>query len=172
MEACTINATGVGQYDATELIEAENYFELRGDGVKIDLLAEGDDDGDAGFAVALHAGSELFYPNIKLPATAAGHSASILRLKLTLYLAAAATGATITASSASGQVLGSSIVPFTSAWSSYRAVLVPVDIPVDSLDEHGRLDLVLSLGVEAASALVRSNGGERARLKHFALELQ
>ena len=95
-----------------------------------------------------------------------------MRLKLTLYLAAAATGATITASSANGQVLGSSIVPFTSAWSSYRAVLVPVDIPVDSLDEHGRLDLVLSLGVEAASALVRSNGGERARLKHFALELQ
>lgn len=30
MEACTINATGVGQYNAADLIEAENFFALRG----------------------------------------------------------------------------------------------------------------------------------------------
>ena len=147
MEACTINATGVGQYDASEPIEAENYFELRGDGAKVDLLAEGDDDGDTGFAVALRPSSELHYPNIRVPAGSAPKADEALELELTLHLASAAASgsATVLASNAAGRLLGSVAVASTESWTRYNPLSMALKLPRSALDEDGDLDLVLSL---------------------------
>ena len=180
MEACTIDATGVGQYDASSpdsVVEAENFFELRGPGDKLDLIAEGDDDGDVGFAVGgLRAGSELHYPNIELPAEAAAaatHSgAHFLELELTLYLATAAalapgSSSTVLASSANGRLLGSVAITSTGSWTAYRPLRMTLAVPRSELDADGQLDLVL--GVDASMG-VQQEGGELARLKHFTLQ--
>lgn len=42
MEPCVIDKTGVGQYDAAQPIEAENFFRLQGPGGKLDLETAGD----------------------------------------------------------------------------------------------------------------------------------
>eukprot|EP01047_Picozoa_sp_COSAG01_P001581 COSAG01_NODE_36_length_34092_cov_26.350032_34_plen_126_part_00 len=42
MEPCVIDKTGVGQYDAAQPIEAENFFRLQGPGEKLDLETAGD----------------------------------------------------------------------------------------------------------------------------------
>ena len=61
MAPVVINATGVGTYLSTEVIEAENYFRLV-DGVKV--AAEG---ASNGFGVSLAGGStRVTYPNVQL----------------------------------------------------------------------------------------------------------
>ena len=137
-------------------------------GDKVDLLAEGDDDGDRGFAVGgLRTGSELHYPNINIgPASRAADEK--IELELTLYLASAAASgsATVLASNAAGRLLGSADVAPTGSWTSYRRLSMALQMPRSALDADGDLDLVLSLD---SSVEQQQPEGELARLKHFTL---
>lgn len=141
-------------------------------GHKLDLIAEGDDDGDRGFAVGgLRVGSELHYPNVNIGLSAGGSRAQmgdVLELELTLHLASAAAShsATVLASNAAGQLLGSVAIASTGSWTSYRALPMALQIPHSALDEDGQLDLVLSLD---SSMEQQQQEVELARVKHFTL---
>eukprot|EP01044_Picomonas_judraskeda_P000974 COSAG03_NODE_50_length_16299_cov_20.189877_10_plen_545_part_00 len=67
MEPCTINAIGIGEYDAAapQPIEAENYFGAVGMTRQVDLRAEHTDVKEDGFAVEVTHGSVLRFPNVR-----------------------------------------------------------------------------------------------------------
>ena len=136
------------------------------------MITEGDDDGDRGFAVGgLRAGSELHYPNINigLPVEVSqAQTGEILELELTLHLASATAShsATILASNAAGQLLGSVAIASTGSWTSYRALPMALQIPRSALDRDGQLDLVLSLNTSMEQ---QQQEVELARVKHFTL---
>lgn len=137
-------------------------------GDKVDLIAEGDDDGDRGFAVGgLRTGSELHYPNINIGPTSRADEK--IDLELTLYLASAAASgsATVLASNAAGRLLGSVDVAPTGSWTSYRPLSMALQMPRSALDADGDLDLVLSL--DSSVEQEQQPEGELARLKHFTL---
>lgn len=192
---CIACLGGEGRYDATTAsrpIEAENFFELRGPGLKLDLMdpAIGDDDAaatgiEAGFGVGgLTLGSELHYPNIRLPAQQqhqaqkrqGRHGDDEFKLTLTLQMAAAT--APVPAAdyavvgrvgAGNGREIGRLVLSnstSTGSWSRYRPFELELAVGQEDLDESRKLDLVLC--VEAAS----DGGGvetsiELLRLKHF-----
>ena len=61
MEPCVVNETGVGQYDARNRIEAENFFRATGRARKVDLRAAG---GGDDFAVGMWSGAVLHFPRV------------------------------------------------------------------------------------------------------------
>jgi hypothetical protein len=127
MEPCTVDAVGVGQYDATAgRIEAENFFELLGPGDKIDLDS-------LGFGVSgLGHGSALRFPNVELPRA---HVALTLSLQLASASAKAGTAAVVARSSITNRVLGSAPVTNTGSWERYRLVETPLAVQQEDLDE-------------------------------------
>jgi hypothetical protein len=130
MEPCTIDAVGVGQYDATAgRIEAENFFELLGRGDKIDLDSLG-----LGFGVSgLGQGSALRFPNVVLPRA---YAALTLSLRLASAASAeAGTAAVVARSSSTNRVLGSAPVTHSGSWERYRLVETPLTVQHEDLDE-------------------------------------
>ena len=111
MEPCVIDANGVGDYDATAAIEAENFWERRGLATKLDLTTRA----ASGFGVAMEAGAELVYPRVAgLPAGVGGG------LRVTVL---AANGG------ASATVLEVNVSHGSSRWAAARCVIQPTGSP-------------------------------------------
>lgn len=65
MEPCTINAVGIGEYDAATPVEAKDYFGASNDATRqVDLRTEDADENEDGFAVSLIRGGVLRYPHV------------------------------------------------------------------------------------------------------------
>ena len=119
-----INQIGVGEYDAKDIIQAEDYF--RGEGVSQKESPDG------GFEVRnIHSGTLLVYPNV---ANVPTHASISFRL---------ANGNTepatieIHSGSADGPLLGRCHVPATGDWKNYQTVSCPLK------NRPGTLDLYL-----------------------------
>ena len=109
IEPIYVNRLGVGQYDAQDVIEAENYF--RGEGV---VQKESP---DGGFEVRdIHEGTILVYPNvINMPANAS------ISFRLANKKADRGT-IEIRSDSANGPLLGQCSIPGTGSWKNYQTV--------------------------------------------------
>ncbi len=119
-----INRIGVGQYDAHDVIEAENYF--RGEGV---IQKESP---DGGFEVRnIHDGTVLVYPNVmNMPANA----------KISFRFANGNTASgtiEIHSGPADGPLLGKCKIRRTGSWEKYKTVSCRLK------NEAGTLDLYL-----------------------------
>lgn len=133
MAPCVINGAGVGEYDATDWIEAENFFDQQ-DATKFDQLVHG---GGDGFAVEA---SSLTFPHVRglrLPAKASVSGG--------FTVVAANGGATAVAvmatSAATGHAIAKCIVQPTGSWSAYAQT----DCALDLTGEIDEVELVLTM---------------------------
>ena len=158
MEPITINATGVGSYDARHPIEAENFFSLVG-GVKHDLRHSG---GGDGFALGLRTDSEVLYPRVMhLPmanasatlvlrcgtSTLAGVDDSLRSVLQLEVLVAPSTDALLRSNSSSSRRLaGRCELPHaTRSWAEYAELRCPLPFWSHSFTNAGATDLTLRL---------------------------
>jgi hypothetical protein len=110
-----LDRIGVGQFDARQRIEAEDYF-----GAEQAEVREHSD----GFEVrGLKRGSHLLYPNVRnLPSDAS--------LEFRVASAGAGPGRIeVRANSSTGEVLGSCGIPSTGAWNQYQTIRCRLKAP-------------------------------------------
>ena len=131
-------------------MEAENFFELKGPGAKLDLLAVG---GGAGFAVGgLRHGSSLHYPNVRgLPT---GGSEVVLRMARPEGATPGVRVVVYNATAGSRQQLGDCAMGSTSSWAAFR------EVRCCRLGAAALVHLVLEVEVEGATGSGR--GAEEA----------
>jgi hypothetical protein len=124
IEPIYINRIGVGEYDARDVIQAEDYF--RGEGVRQKESPDG------GFEVRdIHDGTMLVYPNVtNFPANA------VMSFRLANRNAKGAS-IEIRADSEDGLLLGHCDVPTTGKWTNYESVSCPLK------NKSGTFDLYL-----------------------------
>jgi len=113
MEPCTINALGVGEYDALA-IEAEDFSELSGDAHKMDLLAHG---GGDGFAVSFNHLAALRF-------TAVHHApgGGVARVTLRVARGVPGNGTVVVAIGEPLVPLGRCVIPSTGGWARFADV--------------------------------------------------
>ena len=134
MAPCVINGAGVGEYDATTWIEAENFFDQQ-DATKFDQIMHG---GGDGFAVEA---SSLTFPHVRglrLPA-----KVSVTPVPAGFHVVAAnggTAGVPVTATSA-GRVIATCVVQPTGSWAAYAQT----DCALDLAGEPDEIELVLTM---------------------------
>lgn len=150
MEPCTIDATGVGQYDggAGKAIEAENFFELTGSNArKVDLAGpEAAVSGGSfiGFAVGAGDGTMLRYPHV-----AGAASAKTMTLRV-VALSPSASTVEVRANTASGPVLATCEVP-AAASLAFQDIACAVMVP----EGEDEMDVIMSVRGEASGELLQ-----------------
>ena len=72
-----IDGSGIGQYDARHSIEAETFFAIDGAAEKRELRGDG-----GGFQVALHAGSSLSFPHVRLASRTDSSTVTTITLRV------------------------------------------------------------------------------------------
>jgi hypothetical protein len=142
IEPISVTKIGVGEYDASNVIQAANYF--KGEGITQKESPDG------GFEVRnLKDGSTLAYPNtMNLPANAT--------MSLRLANGNALRGTVeVHRDSPAGPILGSCSLPATGGWNNYATIALPLK------NDAGKLDLYL---------VFHGSGGDLVHFTRFAFK--